>query len=296
MRNLGFLLLLGILALTSCRLDSFLFNPDDSITEYKFDAFEEEQRFVLDASYSIPDSLIDLMTLESGPEDDRETIYAAYIGDQSRISQDTVILYCHGNAGHLDYYWQRAKLLANAGGKNRFGVFFMDYRSYGLSTGTATEAGMYYDVDACMKWLKAQGLTDDRLIIYGFSLGGAPSTELTANPRTLIPSKLILEAPFASFEFMAQDIAKVSFAGSFYGNLEIDNSVEIQKVQQPFLWMHGTADDFVGIHHGELIQQNYQGTHKVIRRVSGGEHSTVPIVMGFDLYMQLIEDFITGEI
>jgi fermentation-respiration switch protein FrsA (DUF1100 family) len=295
MKNIGFLLLFLTITLTGCRLDNFLFNPA-TVTEYKFDAFEEEQRFVLDSSYAISESLIDLMTLESGPEDDRETIYAAYIGDQSRISQDTIILYCHGNAGHLDYYWERAKLLANAGGKNRFGVFFMDYRGYGKSTGKATEAGLYYDVDACMKWLKAQGLTDDRLVIYGFSLGGAPSTELTANPRTLTPSKLILEAPFASFEFMAQDIAKIAFAGSFYGNLEIDNSVEIQKVQQPFMWMHGTADDFVGIHHGELIQQNYQGTHKVIRRVQGGEHSTVPIVMGFDIYMKLVADFITGEI
>lgn len=295
MKNIGFLLLFLAIGLTSCRLDNFLYNPD-TVTEYKFDAFEEEQRFVLDSSYAIAESLIELMTLESGPEDNRETIYAAYIGDISKISQDTVILYCHGNAGHLDYYWQRAKLLANAGGKNRFGVLFMDYRGYGKSTGKPTEAGLYYDVDACMKWLKANGLTDDRLVIYGFSMGSAPSTELTSKPRTMTPSKLILEAPFASFDFMTQDIGKVSFPGSFYGNLEIDNSIEIQNVQQPFLWIHGIDDAYVGIHHGELVQQNYQGTHKVVRRIPGGEHSTVPIVMGFDIYMKLIEDFITGAI
>jgi hypothetical protein len=295
MKKIGFLLLFLTIALTGCRLDSFLFSPD-VVTEYKFDAFEDEQRFVLDTSYAISENLVELMTLESGPEEDRATIYAAYIGDQSRISQDTIILYCHGNAGHLDYYWQRAKLLANAGGKNRFGVLFMDYRGYGKSTGEATEEGLYYDVDACMKWLKAQGLTDDRLVIYGFSMGTAPATELTANLRTLKPSKLILEAPFASFDFMVQDIAKVSFPGSFYGNLKIDNSVEIQKVQQPFLWMHGIDDAYVGIHHGELVQENYQGTHKVMRRVPGAEHSTIPIVMGFDIYMKLVADFITGKI
>ncbi len=283
------------IVLVGCRLDNFLYNPTQ-IEEYKFDAFDEEQKFVLGASYAIPDHLVHLMTLESGPVDDRETIYATYIGDISRINQDTIILYCHGNAGHMDYYWQRAKLLANAGGKNRFGVLFMDYRGYGKSTGKATEAGLYYDVDACMRWLKDKGLTNDRLVIYGFSMGGAPSTELTANPRTMVPSKLILEAPFASFDFMVQDIAKVSFPGSFYGNLEIDNSVEIQKVQAPFLWIHGIDDAFVGIHHGELIQQNYNGTHKVIRRVPGGEHSTVPMVMGFDIYTKLIADFITEKI
>lgn len=295
MKKLVFFLLIISIVLVGCRLDNFLYNPTQ-IEEYKFDAFDEEQKFVLDASYAIPDHLVHLMTLESGPVDDRETIYATYIGDISRINQDTIILYCHGNAGHMDYYWQRAKLLANAGGKNRFGVLFMDYRGYGKSTGKATEAGLYYDVDACMRWLKDKGLTNDRLVIYGFSMGGAPSTELTANPRTMLPSKLILEAPFASFDFMVQDIAKVSFPGSFYGNLEIDNSVEIQKVQAPFLWIHGIDDAFVGIHHGELIQQNYNGTHKVIRRVPGGEHSTVPMVMGFDIYTKLIADFITEKI
>ncbi|BDS11340.1 alpha/beta hydrolase [Aureispira anguillae] len=295
MKKIGLFLLAMATILSSCRLDSFLYEPTVT-TAYQFDAFEGEQRFVLDSSYAISESLVHLMTLESGPESDRETIYAAYIGDTNQISQDTVILYCHGNAGNLDYYWQRAKLLANAGGKNRFGVFFMDYRGYGMSTGEPTEAGMYYDVDACMEWLKGKGLTGDRLVMKGFSLGGAPATELTANPRTLVPSKLILEAPFASFDFMTQDIAKLTLPGSFYTNLEVDNAEEIKKVQQPFLWLHGEADDYVGIHHGALVAQNYKGSHKVVRRIPGGGHSTVPVVMGFEVYAQLMVDFITGEI
>lgn len=295
MKNIFLLFLLIALAFTSCRLDSFLYSPTET-TEYKLENFTDSPHFTLDDSYDIPDSLIHLMSLESGPANDRATIYAVYIGNISEISQDTVILYCHGNAGNLDYYWQRAKLLANAGGKNRFGVMFMDYRGYGRSTGKPTEAGMYYDVDACMAWLKSQGLTDNRFIMEGFSLGCAPSTELTANPRTLIPSKLILEAPFASFDYMVQDIAKLSVPGSLYGNLEVDNAEEIKKVQQPFLWIHGEADDYVGIHHGALVAQNYHGVKKIERRIPGGGHSTVPMVMGFDAYMDLIADFITGAI
>lgn len=296
MKKLALLLGIVMITLMGCRLDNFLYNPLKT-TEYKFDALETEQKFVLDGSYDIPFNLLHLMALSSGlAGEGQETIYAAYVGDTNRINQDTIILYCHGNAGNLDYYWQRAKLLANVGGKNRYGVLYMDYRGYGKSTGKPTEKGLYYDVDACMKWLKSKGLTDDRLIIYGFSLGTAPSTELTANPRTLTPNKLILEAPFASFDFLVQDIAKLTMAGSFYGNLEIDNSVEIKKIQQPFLWIHGTSDDYIGIHHGELVAQNYNGIHKVERRVLGGGHSTVPSVMGFDVYSKLILDFITDKI
>lgn len=291
MRKLLFLGLLMSLSLAACRLDNFLYNPKET-TEYQLDNTDFDPRFYLDSTYDISNSLVHLMSLPSGPENDRETIYAVYIGDTNRISQDTIILYCHGNAGNLDYYWARAKLLANVGGKNRFGVFYMDYRGYGRSTGKPTETGMYYDVDACMQWLKNKGLTSDRLVMKGFSLGSAPATELTANARTLQPSKLILEAPFASAEFMTQDAAKLSLPGSFFTNLEIDNAEEIKKIQEPFLWFHGIADDYIGIQHGELVSQNYQGTRKVEYRIPGGGHSTVPGVMGVDLYSKAIRDFI----
>ena len=284
-----------LLLSSSCRLDNFLYNPN-ALDSYKFDDYEGELRFTLDDSYAIDTALIHLMTLESGPEEDRETIYAAYIGNIDSIAVDTVILYCHGNAAHMDAYWPRVKLLANTGGKNRFGVLFMDYRGFGMSTGKPTEAGMYYDVDACMQWLKDKGLTNDRLIINGFSLGCAPSCELTANPRSMQASKIILEAPFASFDYIVQDVAKLSLPGSLYANLEVDNAEEIKKINIPFLWVHGIEDDFIGIEHGALIAQNYQGFHKVERRIVGGGHSTIPPVMGYDQFMQLMLDFITGAI
>ncbi len=278
--------MIGLLT-SSCRLDSFLYNPDE-LEEYKFDAYEGDTRFKLDNSYSIDDNLIDLFTLESGGEE----IYAVYVGDQNRIATDTVILYCHGNAAHMDAYWPRTKLLANLGHKNRYGVMTLDYQGYGKSTGTPTEDGLYEDVDACMKWLESKGLTSDRLIIYGFSMGTAPATELTANPRTLTPSKLVLEAPFASGDFLTQDIGKLSMPASFFNNLKIDNAEEIKKVKQPFLWLHGVNDDFVGIHHGEAVIKNYSGSQLTVLRVAGAEHSTVPPVLGFDYYSQAILEFV----
>lgn len=288
-----FLILLGLLmSLQSCRLDNLLFNPT-KIKEYQLEDYSDENLpFVLDDQYDIAPNRIDLMTLQSG----KETIYAVYLGDKTRIAQDTVILYCHGNKGNLDWYWSRAKLLANAGGKNRFGVLMLDYRGYGKSTGKPTESGLYEDVDACMQWLKSMGLTNDRLVIVGFSLGSAPATMLTARPRSMQPSKLILEAPFASFDFGVQSITKVSMPGSFYGNLSINNAQEIKLVEEPFLLMHGIDDDFVGIENGDLVAKNYQGSHLVKRRVPGGQHSTVPSAMGIENYMKLIADFITGVI
>ncbi|HOM65762.1 MAG TPA: alpha/beta hydrolase [Ignavibacteriales bacterium] len=279
---------------TSCTLDNFLFNPNTTeISEYKFDNYRGEVDFILDSTYTIPQNKIHLFTLNSAGN----TIYAIYIGDLNTIVKDTVIMYCHGNKDHMDFYWQRAKLLANVGGKNRYGVMMIDYRGYGLSSGKPTENGLYEDVDAALLWLKNKGLTNERLIIYGFSMGTAPATELTAKPRSLIPSKIILEAPFASAQVMVQDATKLAIPGKFVTNLKIDNAAEIKKVTQPFLWLHGTNDDFLSIKtHGEIVFKNYPNPNtKYSIRVSGANHSNVPLIIGFNKYCEIINNFINNK-
>lgn len=267
------------------------------VDAYEFEAYysDDETFFVLDDSYTISEHLIHDFSLTSGPSDNQETIYAVYIGDRTRIAQDTVIVYCHGNAGNMDRYWQRAKLLANVGGKNRYGVLMMDYRGYGRSTGSPTEEGLYYDVDACLNWLKEQGLTGDRAVMYGFSLGSAPSVELISNPRSLQPSKVITEAAFSSFDAIVQSSTKMSLPGSFFGNNDLDNGEKIKKVEEPLLWIHGDADAFMPYTDGIHIANNYQGSKLVKCLVPGGEHSTVPQTMGFEAYNSMIYKFITGQ-
>ena len=281
---------------TACfKLDSNLFNSK-KLNVYQRDAFTGEQDFVLDDSYKIDDAMIHELkfTYNSPSTGESNTIYAVYLGDERRIATDTVIVYCHGNKWNMDFYWQRAKLLANVGVKNRYGVLMMDYRGYGRSEGSGTEEGLYEDVDQCIQWLKSNGLTEDRFVIYGFSMGTAPATQLTAQPRSLRPSKLILEAPFASAETMVQDASKLAMPGSFFTNLKIDNAEEIKAVKQPFLWMHGIDDDYLSIKtHGEVVYKNYGGVRGVAVRVPGAGHSTVPTVMGFQAYRDTLLNFIT---
>jgi pimeloyl-ACP methyl ester carboxylesterase len=275
------------------RLDALLFNPDTSIEAYLLDDFEGETEIQLDETYDLPDSNTHLFTLKSDLDGDLANIWAVYLGDIDRISTDTVILYLHGNAGHLDFYWPRIKLLGNVGKKNRFGVLAIDYRGYGLSEGTPTEAGLYADADAAMKWLKSNGLSNDRLVVYGFSLGSAPATEITANARSMQPSKLMLEAPFASDEVMAQDASGLSLPGSFFSNLEIDNAEEIKKIEEPFFWIHGVDDSFLSyVTHGEVIFKNYEGVYSIAHPVEGGEHGDVPAIMGYPEYMSAVLDFL----
>lgn len=290
------LLFIIVCMMSSCfRLDDNLYNLEDKITEYKLDNYTGEQDFRLDNSYSIPDSLVHLFTLySSGPEDNSATaIKAIYIGSLNKIATDTVIMYCHGNKWHMDFYWQRAKLLAHTSGKNKYGVLMIDYRGFGLSDGKPTEAGLYADVDAALTWLKSKGLTNDRLIMYGFSLGSAPACELTSTPRSMSPAKIILEAPFASADVMANDGSGLNMPASFFTNLKIDNAEEIKNIQQPFCWIHGTNDNFLNINtHGEVVYKNYNGTYKEAHRINGADHGEIPVKMDFDNYLNTLSNFI----
>jgi alpha/beta superfamily hydrolase len=281
-------------SLTAClRLDGNLYNKL-KVDKYLFDAYEGAELEILDASYAIAPSNQTQISIESNDNGSKANIAAIYVGDMSKIATDTVILYAHGNKYHLDLYWQRVKLLANMGKKHRFGVLAFDYRGFGMSEGEPSESGMYADADACMAWLKSKGLTSDRLIMYGFSLGSACGTELTAKPRTLTPSKLILEAPFGSAAVMAADAAVLNLPGTFVTDLKIDNAEEIKSVQQPLLWLHGIEDDFLRIEtHGEVVFKNYKGRKGVPVRVEGAKHSTIPKTMGYPNYMKTVLDFIT---
>jgi alpha/beta superfamily hydrolase len=288
------IILLAILSLTSClRLDDQFFNTQ-TLESYKLDAYEGERELPqLPDAYDVDADKIHLFSLQSDDDGDVQTIYAVYLGDTARITQDTVIVYCHGNKHHMDLYWNRAKLLAHVGGKHRYGVLMMDYRGYGMSTGTITESGLSADVNTCMQWLKDHGLTSDRTILYGYSLGSAPASRLAAEPRALTPAKLLLEAPFASAEVMVQDAALLSLPASYFTDVRVDNVNWIQSVDQPFCWIHGIDDDFLNIEtHGEVVYYHYHGQYQEAHRVPEAVHNNVPAVMGYEEYVRVVGEFV----
>ena len=290
--------LLVIAAQTSCnkRLDDFLFNPSQ-IDEYKLDNFDGPVSLDLDGEYFVPQSMIHKFSYPIEWEGEILNVHAIYTGDLSSIATDTVILYCHGNRDHMDFYWPRQKIYSHLGNIARFGVLMIDYPGYGLSEGTTTEENMYLSVDGALKWLKDQGLTDDRLVMFGFSLGSAPVCKVAGEQNfAMTPSKIVLEAPFASAEKMVQDAALLAMPSSYFVNVQIDNAEQIKDVNVPLLWIHGESDDFLEISkHGEVVYDNYGGPTKIAVRVPGGGHETTPTFLGYENYSSVILEFITNN-
>ena len=285
--------ILGLSIACRKRLDSFLFNPSQ-IESYQLDAYQGELTLDLNGQYNVPDSLIHQMEWDVELEEGSSKMSAIYIGNIDDIATDTIILYCHGNKDHMDFYWPRQKLYAHTGGLGRYGVLMFDYPSFGLSEGKASEANLYRSTARAIQWLKDQGLENNRFVLFGFSLGSAAACEVGAHPDeyALAPSKLILEAPFASAEVMIQDAALLSMPGSFLVDLQIDNATEIRKISIPLLWIHGVDDSFLSVKsHGQPVYDNKLNGYKEAYLVPGGGHETTPFAAGYENYIAKLASF-----
>ncbi len=287
------LLILPAIAFFACKkinLDGLGF-PATKTDMYLFDGYADGDMNLPD-SFTVDANNRTLVTMESidAATGQSYTIYGVYLGDTSTISTDTVILYLHGQSVHLDLYWDRATLLANLGNKYNYGVFMIDYRGYGMSEGEPTEQGLYEDCQAAIDWLTNRGLTGDRAIYYGFSLGAIPAIDRAAY-GSITPSKLIVEAPLASVENLVHSSTLINLDPGFVTTLEFPNAEKIKDVSAPFMWFHGTDDDYIEIENGELIYANHPGVKTPVR-VQNAMHGNIPDVMGIFNYMSTLETFI----
>ena len=299
MKKLSYIIIGSIIFSFSCaKLDPLVFRGEE-IEAYLLEDYEEATDMDdLPSSFDIPIQLTSLFTIDSklDTETEETKIHALYIGDLNTITTDTVIVYCHGQSLHMDVYWPRTKLLANIGGKNNYGVLTFDYRGYGLSEGSSTEETLYQDIKSVLGWLENKGVNANNVIMYGFSLGSVPATEIAANYSDFKPSKLILESPMASAANIAEEATIINVSSEFLSTLEFNNAEKIKQVNQPFYLLHGELDDYLKISNGEIIYNNYSGINGHFERVPNAYHGTngVPQNLGYQNYIDLLAEFIKG--
>jgi pimeloyl-ACP methyl ester carboxylesterase len=292
------ILLFVIIAFLGCKkakLDALAF-PSAQLDAYEFEEYDAGDAAV-PAEYAVDTSNRTLVSMTSTDQNtgDTYTIYGVYIGDMSTISEDTVIMYCHGQSLHMDAYWPRATLLASLVNQHHYGVFMMDYRGYGMSEGTASEQGLYEDVDASIDWLIDQGAQPEKTFYYGFSLGCIPVIDRAAFRTDFIPNKIIIESPLASVAHLAQSSLILNINPSYVSTLEFDNAEKMKSVNIPLLWYHGEEDDYIAIENGEIIYNNHSGTFKESKRVPVAGHGNIPATIGYADYIKQLEDFIRQE-
>ena len=156
-----------------------------------------------------------------------------------------VILYFHGNGGHIGYRAGRIERFAREG----YGVLMLEYRGYGGNPGVPSEAGLYLDAEAALEFLETEGVTGDRLVLYGESLGSGVAVQ-AAIGRTR--GALVLEAPFTSIAAVAQYHFPFVPAAVLASD-RFDSLSRIGQVTAPILMLHGARDGVVPASFGEAL-------------------------------------------
>lgn len=127
-------------------------------------------------------------------------------------------------------------------------VFALDYRGFGRSEGRPDEAGVYQDAAAAWAWLTGQrGFAADRILIYGFSLGGGVATWLTTEHQ---PAGLVLQSTFTSIPDMA---AKIFPPARWLVRTIMDSLSRIGRIKCPIFVIHGSGDELVPFELGQRL-------------------------------------------
>ena len=158
------------------------------------------------------------------------------------------VLFFHGNASSIQTPDVQDKLrkLRDLG----YGVFAFDYRGFGASEGTPSEAGLYEDgMTAYRRLAEEHRFQPGRLLLFGWSLGSAVAVEVATRVRV---AGLVLDGAFTSMPDAGQAhypwMPVRLLARNRFASIE-----KIDRVNVPVLFIHSVGDTFVPYEQGRAL-------------------------------------------
>jgi uncharacterized protein len=164
--------------------------------------------------------------------------------DSDPGGSEFALLYLHGNAGNIASRSEVIEYLARLGLR----VLALDYRGYGHSEGTPSEAGLYADALAAHGWLAAR-VPARQIVVLGESLGGGPACELALRQPV---GGLVLHSTFTSIP----DMAARTFPWlpvRLLARTRFDNLSKIGRIEAPKLIVHSRRDEVIPFSMGERL-------------------------------------------
>jgi fermentation-respiration switch protein FrsA (DUF1100 family) len=174
------------------------------------------------------------------------------------------LLFFHGNAGNISHRLDSLRIFHRLG----LSVFIFDYRGYGRSDGSPSEAGTRNDARAAWRYITdTRAVPASEVVLFGRSLGAAIAAWLAGQYR---PGALIVESTFTSVPDMASELywwlparhlARFQYATRDY----------LKATMCPVLVVHSPNDEIIPFHHAEAL---YAAAHepKELLRLSGSHN------------------------
>ena len=155
------------------------------------------------------------------------------------------LVFFHGNAGDLSNRIYKLNELS----KLNLNYLIFAYRGFNENEGMPSEEGLYKDAENVIKWLKSKNILENKIILYGESLGTAVAIH-TAQSKNF--SGIILEAPFTSMVDLGQKYYPF-FPVKFLLKDKYESKKKLNLINSPVLVMHGEKDKIVPFYMGKQI-------------------------------------------
>ncbi len=207
------------------------------------------------------------------------------------------VLFFHGNGEIMtDYLFDfHARM-------EELGVNFMvvDYRGYGLSSGSPSLSRLLEDARAAWAHLPELGLSPDQVIVMGRSLGSLAALEICSGPGREAKA-LIIESGIGRFDNWIDRMAPMlerlglDAAGLKQALFQAFNHEQkIKAFPGPVLVMHAPQDEIVPVQHGRDLAK-WAGGRAAYHEFSRGGHNDIQLLNKHE-YFQVLESFLEKRV
>lgn len=263
------LLMLAISGILYHAQDNLLFHPDLPAHSRVF--------VPMPSMHALPYESINIRST------DKVMLHAFWIrhpGDKGQFVP--TLVYFHGNAGNMGH-----RLLNTTGIYNSLqcNILMVEYRGYGLSSGSPSERGLFNDARAAVDYLFTRhDLDHSQIVLFGRSLGGAVAIDLAADveysQRIMCT---IVENTFTSIPDMAVELIhpSVKYLPLFFYKNRFFSIHKIQFLSAPSLFISGLADALVPPRMMAQLHNRCGSINKELLRIPGGSHNDTWAVSGY---------------
>lgn len=237
---------------------------------------------------------------------DNETLHAYYLRPPNvQLQKNVTILMFHGNAGNIGHRLPIAKALSESLGCH---VFMLEYRGYGLSTGSPDENGLNIDSQTALDFVRSHPeMSKTKIVVYGQSLGGAVSIALLARnldkasndkekkAQTKIAG-MILENTFTSIRKLIPSVLPPARYLSLLCHQRWSSDEVLQKLPEdgpPILFLSGLKDEIVPPTMMRTLYEVCTVKRKTWKTFPNGDHNST---VAEDGYFYRIWDWLSDEV
>lgn len=193
-----------------------------------------------------------------------------------------LVIFFHGNAGNIAHRLDYLRMFHEMG----LATLIVDYRGYGLSSGSPTEQGTYLDAEATWRHAtQVLGFAPDRIVIFGESLGGAVATWLAAKNR---PGALVLASTFTSVPDMGADLYPM-LPIRLLANIRYETLARLPRIACPLLVIHSKNDDIIPFSHGRRLFEAARSPKQFIE-IEGGHNEG--FIFGREDWVRQLNEFL----